>query len=754
MSKTYSAGIVTAYGAAKRAGYQGTYEDFCRQQAEYAENAQAVETAKNTAVSAANTATTKAGEAATAATAAQTAKIQTEAAASQALTDISTARSGAISAVQTEGQTQTANARAQAQAAEASATTASTKASEASASATTAITKATEAAASATSAAQSASDAQDVLDSIPADYSDLNANVSQLSDDLVHVTDGYFPIELVAIANKYIDQNDGKLLEYNGWVATDYISCDGVNTLYITTTKNSIYGAFYSSKDESTRIARLSVTLGTNVVEVPTNAKYFRLSNTTADMLSTKISLMMMSQLIDVQNTLPVINQGEKDIGAYVPYEYIDSKSGSFVSDSSYKRTGYIPITDYLDGVIYFTSNCKTPFCYFYTADYTPIEAFVIFVGETFVKIPANAVYCAFSYSRFNARVTMYDATYSAFKALHISDIRDINLKYLERTDILTQLINKPLLLVYTDIHGYPSNFDRIEKFYDNNLKNYVAFPICLGDMVRDQATDDITFMDTDFGKATLKVIGNHDVLVRTTLPGITASEAYNRYIAPNVDAWGVVQPTGAAANGYTYYYKDVIKSDGTLRVIVLDEYYYDQTQHDWFVSTLADANTHGYSVVVCQHQSNIYNDQATPLNDKWAFATPKLGFDLYRRDSGYAGNYNNAAENRAMAVDTFIGNGGEFICWMSGHTHSDQSHTFEKTHGKQLSLVFSNASMGMTSSIRVANYACDCFQYVAVDLAEKYIYVLRIGIAVDKWFHKNTFLCYDYANHIVKEYH
>ena len=59
MSKTYSAGIVTAYGAAKRAGYQGTYEDFCRQQAGYAESAAAVEQAKNTAVSAASTATAK-----------------------------------------------------------------------------------------------------------------------------------------------------------------------------------------------------------------------------------------------------------------------------------------------------------------------------------------------------------------------------------------------------------------------------------------------------------------------------------------------------------------------------------------------------------------------------------------------------------------------------------------------------------------------------------------------------------------------
>jgi len=192
MSKTYSAGIVTAYGAAKRAGYQGTYEDFCRQQAGYAENAAAVEQAKTTAVNAANTATAKAGEATTAATDAQTAKTQTEAAASQALTDIGTARSSAISAVQTKGAIQTANARAQAQAAEASATTASTKASEASASATSAGQSATNAAASATSAANAASAAQGVLDSIPEDYSDLSEDVDKLQADLESVESGVF----------------------------------------------------------------------------------------------------------------------------------------------------------------------------------------------------------------------------------------------------------------------------------------------------------------------------------------------------------------------------------------------------------------------------------------------------------------------------------------------------------------------------------------------------------------------------------
>lgn len=43
----YPAGVVTAYGAAVRGGYTGTYAEFCQQQANFAVNAQAVETNKN-----------------------------------------------------------------------------------------------------------------------------------------------------------------------------------------------------------------------------------------------------------------------------------------------------------------------------------------------------------------------------------------------------------------------------------------------------------------------------------------------------------------------------------------------------------------------------------------------------------------------------------------------------------------------------------------------------------------------------------
>ena len=144
MSKTYSTGIVTAYGAAKRAGYQGTYEDFCRQQAGYAESAAAVEQAKTDAVNAKN--------------------------------DAVSAKNTAVSA---KGDAVSAKNTATTKAQEASRSSTS-----ASQSATSAGQSATNAAASATAAAQSASDAQDVLDSIPADYSTLSADVTALKADL------------------------------------------------------------------------------------------------------------------------------------------------------------------------------------------------------------------------------------------------------------------------------------------------------------------------------------------------------------------------------------------------------------------------------------------------------------------------------------------------------------------------------------------------------------------------------------------
>ena len=145
----YSAGIVTAYGSAKRAGYTGTYEDFCRQQAQYAQNASAVEQAKQTAVSASQSADQAKQDAMTASTTAQQ--------------SAQTAQGSAQSAGQSAVDAQTAKNNAQ--------------------------TYAQSASQSAGSAQQSAQSAQAVLESIPEDYSDLSSDVVQLKADLGDLTD-------------------------------------------------------------------------------------------------------------------------------------------------------------------------------------------------------------------------------------------------------------------------------------------------------------------------------------------------------------------------------------------------------------------------------------------------------------------------------------------------------------------------------------------------------------------------------------
>ena len=326
--------------------------------------------------------------------------------------------------------------------------------------------------------------------------------------------------------------------------------------------------------------------------------------------------------------------------------------------------------------------------------------------------------------------------------------------KYNDRVDVLAQMFTNPLFLVYTDIHGNADNLERINKWYSSNKPGYVSDVYCLGDMVDDQYTDAATdlpkFDKVPIWGKTLKVIGNHDVsVVAGTGPTVSATDAYNTYIAPYVSNWGVTQPSDASTYGKSYYYKDYANK---IRVIVLDTYFYTEAQHDWFVATLENARTNNLAVIVAEHEDICTASEKHPFNSDYPFAKKHDGYTgLQYRTYGDGGDY----QTKRNAVNSFIGDGGEFICWLVGHQHADMSGTYDGgTNGKQASVLLSNASKSMLSSMRFSNYSQDCFTYLGVDTTNKYLYLLRIGEAVDKWFHQNLFMVYDYVNHEVVEYH
>ena len=166
MSTTYSAGIATAYGAAVRGGYTGTYEQWCALMADYAAVGQRAE------------------EAAAAAA-------QSESAAAASETAAASSAAGASASEDNAADSATA-----AQTAQTGAETAQTAAA---GSATAAAQSATQAASSAATAAEVEQQAEAVRDSIPADYTALSDTVDRLeraaiyedaSGDLVSISDG------------------------------------------------------------------------------------------------------------------------------------------------------------------------------------------------------------------------------------------------------------------------------------------------------------------------------------------------------------------------------------------------------------------------------------------------------------------------------------------------------------------------------------------------------------------------------------
>lgn len=263
MSKTYSAGIVTAYGAAKRAGYQGTYEDFCRQQAGYAENAAAVEQAKQDAQTARNQAQTAKDDAVSAKNTAVGAKDDAVSAKNTAVS----AKDDAVSAKNT----------------------ATTKAQEASASATSAGQSATSADQSARSAEQSA---QGVSGSL-AQIATNTADISQIKADLADIAtvETYNPVvdlKDYPVSQGYLNTSDGSFTATSGAGSyqrtTDPIVLDsGVSYTVVfsghsgaTNVANPRAVCVYRNDDSYSRY--ISIPVGLTSITLTGNESYIRIN--------------------------------------------------------------------------------------------------------------------------------------------------------------------------------------------------------------------------------------------------------------------------------------------------------------------------------------------------------------------------------------------------------------------------------------------------------------------------------------------
>jgi hypothetical protein len=301
-------------------------------------------------------------------------------------------------------------------------------------------------------------------------------------------------------------------------------------------------------------------------------------------------------------------------------------------------------------------------------------------------------------------------------------------------------------LLHFTDIHN-SANAKRISDFFAD-YADYIDSAICTGDMLGSRFDDSYDFWG-NFGCGRIMVtLGNHDVFTENTYDGnepawngattyiVPQKMCYDKFIAPYVSDWYVTQPDeidvkGSKHYGACYYFKDY--AEYKVRLFALDCMHWSTAQSDWFKTELDNAKSLGYGVVCGYHYPLGKTDS---IGTTWCVPRP------YERQTP-------TTAKAVGIVSDFIDNGGEFICWLSGHYHQDAVGVLTDDN-RQLDINLDCASYaGITTETMpvVGTKSQDCFTIIGFDTTAKYIKMYRVGRDTNRYMQKHEVFCWDYAN-------
>jgi len=305
----------------------------------------------------------------------------------------------------------------------------------------------------------------------------------------------------------------------------------------------------------------------------------------------------------------------------------------------------------------------------------------------------------------------------------------------------------------FSDIHGNTENLGRIEKIY-NRYRQFVKDIYCTGDIVTN------TYADTNILSGypyILALVGNHDAWSASEISGVTERQdsmwwvvnqksCYDKYLA-DVAKWGVTQPENAAQNGYCYYYKDYTEGDNTLRIISLDCMHYNvggdlvdgvSMQNTWLEEVLADAKTQSIPVVIMVHYWPVWVNIGHPEVLHCAYSTTDYIASDYLPDISI------------KSVQSYIDNGGEFICWVVGHAHADVI-SVPRDYPNQMFIAVdcaTNANSVGNSERVSGTKSQDAFNLIAFDTETKLVKVVRFGSDTTRQLTQKRRLLFRYADY------
>ena len=624
-----------------------------------------------------------------------------------------------------------------------------------------------------------------IVASLPDSYYKENVRVEdviEIKTNIEKIAHKTLEYPITWIKNEYIER-DGTAQSYSGWERTDFISISVGEKMLLIESDRIItnYCCFYNSAEE--KISTFSVIVGENRVFIPQDAVSFRLSKPISNTLRVRNQLFdgfyNKCAVLNIRSRIKIVCADDnsaftitipKDTGlslyhhsnnVYFKEEYVFefTKPGAYKGALSWNILVDVS-TMTLNAVPYYSNYILKPEEYMLFTLFIKNDQIVASLPDSYYKENVrveDVKVLKENVSTLKENVSTLKENVDNLKNNGIVNGSESGILYYNNDNNVGYLIKQSIraynkwpsytfetkvlsLAVLTDIHGDKQNLERYMEF-TKKYSNFITDKLCLGDMVTSKFTSDFTYwLNISGTEKILSVIGNHDTWKdNANYPIEDKTLVYNKYIAPNVSNWGVVQPANAETKGLNYYYKDYVNS--SIRLIVLDDNYYDDLQHNWFVATLEEARTKNYHVVVCEHQ------QPTKVFKSIGSNFETLDYDYVNLTTGYR------HQDRLSAVNTFIGNGGVFITWLSGDSHYDKFGVHEGSNGKQLSLVFENAQCSdyWNDSQRVRGQKSqDSFNFVSIDTYSKIIKVIRIGNNTDRYLRPKNTICYNYATHTI----
>lgn len=310
----------------------------------------------------------------------------------------------------------------------------------------------------------------------------------------------------------------------------------------------------------------------------------------------------------------------------------------------------------------------------------------------------------------------------------------------------------KPLVLAhFSDIHADGANLQRIISFCDR-YSAYIDDILCGGDMVYDYPGDGRGDAWTDISGAEkiLVTAGNHDYKGSDGAYSNTPDYVHETFFGGKA-SWGAAFP-----GDVNYYYKDY--ADSKVRLVVLDYFDWGDTQAAWLEAVLNEAKDQGHHIIISTHYTiGDFNDFDT---DKGA-VRPLVPVDCTFH-SLIAKKKSTIFHKAAVdLVQSFIDAGGNFVCWLTGHAHTDWFGTLKEDITDSENPMHYSGQLNVSIDCACANggaIVCDTervigeksqdlFNIVSIDTYYKTLKIFRVGANYDSWMRKKDSICWDYGN-------